>query len=148
MTQTAAAMPPVRTPRCLLVEEDELGPHDHSDFDQKRIARILARGTRVELKSVATLRSARRYLANEHFDLVLLDNNLPDGLGVDFAAEIRRTKGMEDVPILMVSDWPTPFMYDKAANARISRVLSKDEFQPQHVREALRFARVIAMSRQ
>jgi len=126
-------------PRCLLVED--------SDFDQRRIARILARGVPVHLDVAPTLRQARDKMEATHYDLILLDNALPDGLGVEFAAELREDKDLMDIPILMISDWPTPFIYDKAMNARVGMVMGKDEFQPKHVREALRFARAIAMSK-
>lgn len=136
-----APFPHKRTlPRCLLVED--------SDFDQRRISRILARGVPVDLDIVPTLAEARTVLERDRYDLILLDNALPDGLGVDFAAELRRNKRLIEVPILMISDWPTPFMYDKATNARVGMVMGKDEFHPKHVREALRFARVVALSKQ
>lgn len=140
MAQLATTQPVRQTPRCLLVED--------SDFDQRRIARILARGVTVDLTTASTLADARQILSEEFFDLILLDNSLPDGLGVDFAAELRERNGLNDVPILMISDWPTPFMYDKASAARVGMVLGKDDFQPRHVRDALRFARVMAMSKQ
>jgi two-component system KDP operon response regulator KdpE len=37
----------------------------------------------------ATLAEARRILASETIDLLLLDVHLPDGLGLDLAAELR-----------------------------------------------------------
>lgn len=128
-----------QVPRCLLVED--------SDFDQRRIKRILARAIPVDLEIAGTLREARDLLGHGHFDLILLDNALPDGLGVDHANELRSTGNHRDVPILLISDFPSPFIYDKAATARIAQVMGKDDFQPQHVREALTHAGVIARSR-
>lgn len=139
MQQLATTQQTRRVPRCLLIED--------SDFDQRRISRILARGVPVELEIASSLSDARGKLADAAFDLILLDNSLPDGLGVDFAAELRQNKSLTEIPILMISDWPTPFMYDKASAARVGMVLGKDDFQPRHIREALRFARVVAMAK-
>lgn len=47
----------------------------------------------------ATLAEARRILANETIDLLLLDVHLPDGLGLDLAAELRG--GSPDRPAIL-----------------------------------------------
>ena len=130
---------PRRLPHCLLVED--------SDYDQRRIAHLLARGTQVELDIATTLAQARLALSRKQFDLLLLNNLLADGLGVDFAAEIRRTPQIPFVPIIMISDFTSPFMYDKAMAAKVSIVVDKDKFQPRHVHDALQFARVMATTR-
>lgn len=130
---------PNRLPHCLLVED--------SDFDQRRIAHLLARGTQVELTIVRTIAEARGAIARTRFDLILLNNLLPDGLGVDFAAEIRGNRETPFVPIIMISDFASPFMYDKAMAAKVSIVVDKDKFQPKHVQDALQFARIMATSR-
>jgi DNA-binding response OmpR family regulator len=139
MVQAAPLAQTRPMPRCLLIED--------SEFDQRRIERILTRGSPMEVTVAPNLADARRHLMSGPFDIVLLDNALPDGLGIDFAAELRTDARMKDMPILMISDWPTPFMYDKAQAARVGKVLGKDEFQPKHVRDAIRFARVMAMSK-
>lgn len=133
------AFGPQSRPHCLLVED--------SDFDQRRIARLLAQGTQVDLTIATTLAKARTAMAQTHFDLLMLDNLLPDGLGVEFAGEIRADPNATFIPIIMISDFPSPFMYDKAMAAKVSIVLDKDKFQPKHVFDALHFARVVATSR-
>ena len=130
---------PNRLPHCLLVED--------SDFDQQRIAHLLARGTQVELFIVRTLAAARVALARMPFHLILLNNLLPDGLGVDFAAELRENPRVPFVPIVMISDFSSPFMYEKAMAAKVSIVVDKHKFQPKHVQDALEFARIMATSR-
>jgi CheY-like chemotaxis protein len=45
------------------------------------------------LREAATLRDARRILDSETIDLLLLDVHLPDGLGLDLAAELQRAPG-------------------------------------------------------
>lgn len=130
---------PGRLPHCLLVED--------SDFDQRRIAQLLAHGSQVDLTIAPTLRTARHTLRLKRFDLILLSNLLPDGLGVDFAKEIRANPDIPFVPIVLLNDFASPFMYDKATEAKVSIVLDKDDLQPKHVQDALHFAQVMATSR-
>jgi len=44
----------------------------------------------------------RRSLADGHYDMVLLDLNLPDGNGLELLQDIRRDHGM-DLPVLVLS---------------------------------------------
>ncbi len=115
---------------CLIVED--------SDFDREKMTRILQKtrdNMRIEIAS--TLRSARRALEKGEPTLILLDNNLPDGLGADFALELAQDPRLAGVPIIMVSDWPSPFMWEKAASAGVAYVLSKSEFDVRYVRSVL-----------
>ncbi|WP_312526474.1 response regulator transcription factor [Paracoccus sp. (in: a-proteobacteria)] len=48
-----------------------------------------------------TLSEADDFLATTHYDLVLLDVNLPDGNGLDFLTQLRR-RG-KDMPIIMLT---------------------------------------------
>lgn len=50
------------------------------------------------------LASAREASAARHFDLVLLDNHLPDGKGYDFFAQLARRQ--PDAPIVMITGAP------------------------------------------
>jgi two-component system OmpR family response regulator len=52
---------------------------------------IMLSGNDVELEHVKDLQSAKDYLANEQPGLVLLDNNLPDGLGIDFIPQLKKS---------------------------------------------------------
>jgi CheY-like chemotaxis protein len=45
------------------------------------------------LREAGTLGEARRILEDEPIDLLLLDVHLPDGLGLDLAAELQRRPG-------------------------------------------------------
>ena len=115
---------------CLLIED--------SNFDQRHIVRMLHAAGRVDLAIAATLEEARKELARSTFDLILMDNALPDGLGVDFALELRKIDRYRDLPILIASDFPSPFMFDKAMAARVRRVLTKSELRPRHIRDLWR----------
>lgn len=53
-----------------------------------------------EAVAAKTLAEGRRLLEKEKPDAVLLDLNLPDGDGIDFCRELRRTS---DLPVLMLT---------------------------------------------
>ncbi|KIN63106.1 putative response regulator recevier domain protein [Sulfitobacter noctilucicola] len=115
---------------CLIIED--------SDFDREKLTRVmqLTKET-MKIEVASTLRSARRALAKGRPTMILLDNNLPDGLGADFALELSQDPELRAVPIIMVSDWPSPFMWEKAASAGVAYVLSKSEFDVRYVRSVL-----------
>jgi DNA-binding NtrC family response regulator len=53
---------------------------------------------------VASLQAAREAVARHAYDLVLLDNHLPDGKGYDFFAQLARR--FPDIPIIMLTGMP------------------------------------------
>jgi DNA-binding response OmpR family regulator len=92
----------------------------------------------MRIEVAATLNSARRALASGKVSLILLDNNLPDGIGAEFAIELAADAKLASIPVIMVSDWPTPFMWEKAASAGVLYVVNKAEFGVRYVDQALR----------
>ena len=119
-----------RSRTCLIIEDNEV--------DQIKMTRVVQRppyGMRAHVAS--TLRAARRALAGDRPGLILLDNNLPDGLGANFAQELAGNPALAGVPMIIVSDWPSPFMWEKAASAGVAYVLSKAEFDGRYVHAAL-----------
>ncbi|WP_167853578.1 response regulator [Roseovarius aestuariivivens] len=106
--------------RCLVVED--------SRHDQEMIRRAL-RGARVnaEMTCVGTLADARKVLKNETFDMILVDNSLPDGRGSDFARDLAGRDGFRRTPIVIVSGWPSPFMWDKARESGLAVIDKTDE---------------------
>lgn len=128
-SQPAVAKAPVT--HCLMIEDNS--------FDQEKIKRVLARSSlAVEMETVTTLAQARQILARGGVDMILLDNNLPDGLGADFALELARNEETSAIPIVMVSDWPSPFMWDKAHMAGVLHVVNKTDFGARYVNSAIR----------
>ena len=116
---------------CLIVED--------SAFDQQMMARVVGRaGPKMNVKVATTLQSARRALAAGKISLILLDNNLPDGIGAEFAIELAADPELTNIPVIMVSDWPTPFMWQKAASAGVLYVVNNAEFGVRYVDQALR----------
>jgi DNA-binding response OmpR family regulator len=84
------------------------------------IAAIL---TEYEVESVADIKAARRRLGEAKFSLVVLDFHLPDGDGLSFCEEVRRT------------DFQTPIIFitgdDSLSEAKVrmaggQRLIQKD----------------------
>ena len=115
---------------CLIVED--------SEFDSIKMTRVINRSVNsMGVKVATTLQSAREALSEGGLSLILLDNNLPDGFGADFVQELARDKQLALIPVIMVSDWPSPFMWEKAASAGVHYVLNKAEFNARYVLSAL-----------
>lgn len=86
----------------------------------------------------ASLAQARSALAAQHFDLLLLDINLPDGSGLAFCREVRRTSS---VPILFLTANDTE--YDEVAGLEAGG----DDYIAKPFRLAVLRARVAAALR-
>lgn len=116
---------------CLIIED--------SQFDQQMMTRVVGRSReRMRVEVVDTLKSARETLAVGGVSLILLDNRLPDGIGANFALELASDPRHSETPVIMVSDWPTPFMWEKAASAGVLFVVNKADFGVRYVEQALR----------
>ena len=128
-----------RAATCLIVED--------STFDSEKMKRVVRRALRrVTVEVASDLRTARHTLKRADPALILLDNNLPDGLGADFAQELARDPRLSAIPVIMVSDWPSPFMWEKAASAGVAYVLNKAEFDGRYVVAALQGKRESRMN--
>ncbi|MEX0338238.1 MAG: response regulator [Arenibacterium sp.] len=118
------------TRNCLIIED--------SNFDQKMMERVVRRtDDSFEVQVVATLSDARRVLAESPISIILLDNNLPDGKGANFALDLSKDENLSDIPVIIVSDWPSPFMWQKAQLAGVSSVVNKSEFNGELILAAL-----------
>lgn len=125
----AKSMPPQKA-ICLIVED--------SSFDQQRMLRIIDRSFKnVHVEMTTTIEGARKFLSKHPANLILLDNNLPDGKGANFALELARHPMLRKIPVIMVSDWPSPFMFDKASDAGVRLVVSKADFGARYIHAAL-----------
>ena len=115
---------------CLVVEDNK--------FDQKRISLALTHsGPKLQPYFSNTLQEAREMLEAYEFHMILLNNNLPDGMGADFALELANNPKHRKKPVVLFSDWPSPFMWDKARQAGVCFVLTKSEFHLDHVQKAM-----------
>jgi CheY-like chemotaxis protein len=77
-----------------------------------------------DLVEAASLAEARTVLARESIDLVLLDVHLPDGLGLELAAELRRA-GPWRPAILALTASVLPSDQQAALNAGCDAFLAK-----------------------
>jgi two-component system OmpR family response regulator len=68
-------------PKKVLIVEDE--------GDLCLLLNILLDGKGMEVEHVQSLAKAEEFLQQEQPSLVLLDNRLPDGFGVDFVSQIK-----------------------------------------------------------
>lgn len=130
MQQYAAAQPP-QAATCLIIED--------SQFDQRMMSRVVGRvDKKMQIEVAGDLQTAREMLRTRDIALILLDNRLPDGIGANFAMELASNPRTARTPVIMVSDWPTPFMWEKAASAGVMFVLNKAEFGVRYVEHALK----------
>lgn len=118
-------------PVCLIV--------DDAVVDREMMVRVLARQHPApRVLTAASLTEARDHLARGGVSMLFLDNMLPDGVGADFLSELSARADWRRVPVVMVSDWPSPFMFDKARAANVLAVWSKGQFTPERVRRLVR----------
>lgn len=75
-------MKPKSASRKVLIVEDE--------GDLCLLLNLLLDGNDMEIDHVPTLAKAGEYLLQEKPAIVLLDNRLPDGYGIDFIGDIKR----------------------------------------------------------
>jgi two-component system, OmpR family, response regulator len=69
--------------------------------DMCLLLNILLNGKDMELDHVQNLSKAEEYLKEEKPSVVILDNKLPDGFGIDFISTIK--KNYPDIKIIMIS---------------------------------------------
>lgn len=95
MSATAEPNTPRLPFTCLVVEDDPAFA---------AMAAQVVREERGDPTLAATLAAAREAVANRSFDLVLLDNHLPDGKGYDLFNQLSRQN--PEAPIIMITGVP------------------------------------------
>jgi two-component system OmpR family response regulator len=90
MTKTTAQSKKLKK---VLIIEDE--------GDMCLLLNILLNGKEMELDHVNDLSSAEEYLRQEQPSVVILDNKLPDGFGVDFISFLK--KNYPNIKIIMIT---------------------------------------------
>jgi len=80
-----------------------------------------------ELDYVSNLSSADEYLQKEEPSVIILDNKLPDGFGVDFISYIK--KKYSDIKIIMISGFSSvrDVALENGADMFFEKPFSKDE---------------------
>ena len=79
----------------VLIVEDEA--------DMCLLLNIILNGKDIQLDHVKSLAAAETYLQEEQPSVVLLDNQLPDGFGVDFISFLK--KNYPAIKIIMISGY-------------------------------------------
>jgi two-component system, OmpR family, response regulator len=82
----------MKTKKVLIIEDEG---------DMCLLLNILLEGKEMKLDHVKTLAKAEAYLKESKPDVILLDNKLPDGFGVDFVQVIK--KNYPSVKVVMIS---------------------------------------------
>ena len=79
--------------------------------DMCLLLNIMLQEKAIKLDHAKTIAEAQEYLKTEKPSVIILDNKLPDGLGVDFVSYIK--KNYPDLKIVMISGY-TPAAKDVA----------------------------------
>ncbi len=99
MTTTAQT----KQPKKVFIVEDE--------GDMCLLLNIMLQEKSIKLDHVKTIAAALEYLKTEQPSVIILDNKLPDGLGVDFISYIKQN--YPEVKVVMISGY-TPEAKDLA----------------------------------
>jgi len=84
-----------KTEQKILIVEDE--------GEMCLVLNLLLNDEEIELEHVPNLSAASEYLAKKQPSLVILDNKLPDGYGVDFISFIK--KNYPSIKIIMITGY-------------------------------------------
>ena len=125
----SAGCPAPSTPAgaCLLIEDNR--------FDRKRIRTVLERtGYDGSLSEAASLLDARRILFETEIDMILLDNRLPDGSGLDFVRELCSDGRINRIKVVMISSEEPAQISDVAIDAGCTDFIAKDELSFRRLR--------------
>ncbi len=77
--------------------------------------------------------AAKRLLAGERPDLIVLDINMPEVSGIDFLEFLRMRDGLKEIPVVMLSSETTDIQVDEAmrigANAFVFKPVTIEELE-------------------
>lgn len=118
MTKTAQ---PVKARKVLIVEDEG---------DMCLLLNIILNGKGMELDHVKNLSAAQDYLQQEQPEVILLDNKLPDGYGVDFISFLK--KNYPSIKIIMISGFDgsvKDVALESGADIFLEKPFTKDQLQ-------------------
>ena len=96
--------------------------------DMCLLLNILLNGRELELDHVKSILSAEEYLKQENPKVILLDNKLPDGFGIDFISFIKAN--YPAVKIIMISGYDgsaKDVALENGADLFLEKPFSKDQ---------------------
>jgi two-component system, OmpR family, response regulator len=118
MSKTAVQ---TRTSQRILIIEDE--------GEMCLVLNILLSDENIELDHVKNLSAAEEYLSNEVPSLIILDNKLPDGYGVDYIAYVK--KKYPSIKIIMITGFDASakdVAMENGADLFLEKPFTKQEF--------------------
>ncbi len=117
MKQTA--LQPDKTKRILIVEDEG---------DICLLLNLILHGEKTDIDHVNSIAAAKKYLNEQQPTLLMLDNKLPDGLGIDFINYIK--KEYPAVKIMMISGFGASakdLALDNGADLFIEKPFTREE---------------------
>jgi len=118
MSKTAVQ---TRTSQKILIIEDE--------GEMCLVLNILLSDENIELDHVKNLSAAEEYLSNQSPSLIILDNKLPDGYGVDYIAYVK--KKYPSIRIIMITGFDASakdVAMENGADLFLEKPFTKQEF--------------------
>ena len=118
MSKTAVE---TRTSQKILIVEDE--------GEMCLVLNILLSNEDIELEHVKNILAAEEYLAEELPSLIILDNKLPDGYGVDYIGHLK--KRYPSIKIIMITGFDASVKdvaMENGANLFLEKPFTKQEF--------------------
>lgn len=88
------ALPATQEKKIFIVEDEG---------DMCLLLNIMLQKKTIKLEHAKTISAAQDYLEKEHPSIIILDNKLPDGLGVDFISFIK--KNYPETKVVMISGY-------------------------------------------
>ena len=108
-----------KTKKALIIEDEG---------DMCLLLNIMLTDTEVDLDHVKNLTAAQEYLEKEQPNVVILDNKLPDGFGVDFISFIKQNN--PETKIIMISGYDASaedVAIENGADVFLLKPFTKDE---------------------
>jgi two-component system OmpR family response regulator len=118
MSKTAVE---TRTSQKILIVEDE--------GEMCLVLNILLSDENIELEHVKNILAAEEYLAEELPSLIILDNKLPDGYGVDYIGHLK--KRYPSIKIIMITGFDASVKdvaMENGADLFLEKPFTKQEF--------------------
>jgi DNA-binding NtrC family response regulator len=110
---------PTKAKKVLIIEDEG---------DMCLLLNILLNGKEMELEHVKNLAAAQEYLAQEQPAVVILDNKLPDGFGIDFISHIKTN--YPAIKIIMISGYDSSaedVALENGADIFLEKPFTKDQ---------------------
>jgi len=112
---------PVQNKKVLIIEDEG---------DMCLLLNIILAGKKMQLDHVKSLADAQSYLENSQPQVVLLDNKLPDGFGVDFIPQIKKSN--PSAKVIMITGFDAAagdVALENGADLFLTKPFTRDQLQ-------------------